>query len=98
VRRDHRPFAVKRLYQRLERGSADWFIRPQLETMGAHCILMKPWIIRLHGPHIYFGEQIHLATASDRKVQLCVREHPAGSGHRFFTLFSTYGVYQIGEV
>ncbi len=80
MRRDHRPFAVKRLYRRLELGYADWFIRPQLEAMGAHCILMKPWNIRLHGPHIYFGEQIHVVTTSDRKVQLCVWEHQAGSG------------------
>jgi acetyltransferase-like isoleucine patch superfamily enzyme len=80
VRRDHRPFPVKRLFQRFERAYADWFIRPQLETMGGHCILMKPWNIRLHGPGIYFGEQIHVVTASDRKVRLCVWEHQAGCG------------------
>lgn len=80
MRRDHRPYAVKRFFQRVERLYADWFIRPQLESLGEHAILMKPWNIRLNGPGIYFGEQVHVVTANDRKVCLCVWEHADGTG------------------
>lgn len=80
MRRDHRPYAVKRLFQRYEAFYTDWFIRPQLEALGDHPIVMKPWNLQLNGPEIYFGEQVHVVTASDRRVSLCVWEHPGGTG------------------
>ena len=74
VRRDHRPYRLKRLHRALERGWMEHFIRPQLDAMGPHCKVMRPWHLRLHGAQISFGRCVHVVTAADRQVRLTTWE------------------------
>jgi len=79
LRRDHRPYWVKRAFMGFERAWVEHRLRPQLESLGPGYKFMKPWNVRLYGPEIYLRSNVHVITASDRKVCLSVWEH---AGHR----------------
>jgi acetyltransferase-like isoleucine patch superfamily enzyme len=80
MRRDHRPYPVKRLHRALERGWLEHFVAPQLDAMGAHCKVLKPWNLKIYGRQIAFGRAVHVITASDRQVRLTTWEHEEGGG------------------
>jgi len=75
VRRDHRPYWVKRAFERLEHHYTEHFLRPQFDTLGTGHRFMKPWNLHVHGARIHVGDHVHVATAADRHVRLCVWEH-----------------------
>jgi acetyltransferase-like isoleucine patch superfamily enzyme len=80
LRRDHRPYGLKRLHRALERAWLEHFVRPQLESLGAHCKVMRPWHLEIHGGQISFGRCVHVVTAADRRVRLTTWEHDSGGG------------------
>jgi acetyltransferase-like isoleucine patch superfamily enzyme len=80
VRRDHRPYFVKKLRERFEHAWVERFIRPQLESLGDGFLIMRPWNLLLNGPNIFFGNNVHVITASYRKVVLSTWEHDDGVG------------------
>ena len=81
VRKDHRPYGLKRLHRALERGWLDYVIRPQLDALGDHCRVMEPWYLRIHGANVRFGRSVHVVTAADRQVRLTTWAHDDGVGH-----------------
>lgn len=81
MRKDHRPYALKRLLGRFERFWVNHFIRPQLDSMGQHPMVMKPWNLKLYGAGIHFGESIHVITAKDRTVRLTTWAMHQHQGH-----------------
>lgn len=80
MRRDHRPYGLKRLHRAVERRWLEHFVRPQLEAMGSHCKVMRPWYLRIHGRNVSFGRCVHVITAADRRVRLTTWEHDEGGG------------------
>lgn len=70
MRKDHRPYSVKRLQRALERAYVEHFLRPQLDGLGEHHLVMKPWNLRINGACIRFGENPHVITTRDRPVTL----------------------------
>ena len=70
MRDDHRPYRLKVLLGRAEAFWVKHFIRPQLDTLGRHSMIMKPWFLKLYGRGIRFGESVHVITARDRTVRL----------------------------
>lgn len=80
MRRDHRPFWLKRTFERLEHRFTEHFIAPRLDALGPGHRFMKPWNLRVHGSNIRIGAQVHIVTASDRRVRLSTWEHGEHSG------------------
>ncbi|MEQ9002371.1 MAG: acyltransferase [Pseudomonadales bacterium] len=80
MRRDHRPYPAKRLHRAVERAWLEHFIAPQLDAMGDHCKVLKPWHLKIHGRQITFGRAVHVITAADRQVRLTTWEHGDGAG------------------
>jgi acetyltransferase-like isoleucine patch superfamily enzyme len=78
---DHRPYRAKKLYIWLESLYAKNFVLPHFETVGADALLMKPWNINVHGAHIRAGKNLHIITASDRKVALSTWTFGSHQGH-----------------
>lgn len=81
MRRDNRPYGLKRAHLALERAWLNHFIRPQLDGLGEHCRVMKPWNLAIHGAGVSFGRCVHVVTAGDRKVRLTTWVHEGGRGH-----------------
>lgn len=80
MRRDHRPYHIKRLRRRLEHAWVRHFLRPQLDALGPDFLFMKPWNIRIYGPNIRIGNHVHVVTTRDRRVSLSVWEYDGQEG------------------
>ncbi len=80
MRRDHRPYGLKRLDRALERLWLRHFVGPQLDALGPHCKVMRPWYLKIHGRNIGFGRCVHVIAAADRRVTLTTWEHEGGGG------------------
>jgi acetyltransferase-like isoleucine patch superfamily enzyme len=80
LRKDHRPYGVKRLHLALERAWVEHFVRPQLDAMGEHCRVMQPWHLKLYGGQMRFGRAVHVIAAPDRPVRLTTWAHRGGRG------------------
>ena len=81
MRKDHRPYSLKHFLGRIESAWSEHFIAPQLETLGAGYMIMKPWYLKIHGKGIGFGKAVHVVTSRDRTVRLTTWEHKDGHGH-----------------
>jgi len=80
MRKDHKPYALKRLQGIVEQLYVDHYIAPQLDTLGDGNMIMKPWHLKLHGANITFGRAVHVITARDRTVRLTTWTHEDGVG------------------
>ena len=80
MRRDHRPASLKRAHAALERAYVRWRLAPQLDALGRGFHFMKPWFVRLNGPGITVGAQVHCVAAADRHITLSSWVHPKGQG------------------
>ena len=72
MRKDHRPYFVKKLHLRLQHLYAQHFIRPQLDFLGSGFTFMKPWHVKIFGPRIRIGECATIIAESDKKVRIAV--------------------------
>ncbi|XOV81458.1 MAG: acyltransferase [bacterium] len=80
MRRDLKPFALKRLLGLFEAHWTRHFVQPQLDHLGEGCMIMKPWHLKIYGPNICLGEAVHVVTAADRTVRLTTWQHEEGEG------------------
>lgn len=80
MRRDHRPFWLKQLHERLETSWVRHMIEPQFDSCGRHLRVMKPWYLRVHGPGIHVGDSVHMVAARDRTIGLSSWVHEDGNG------------------
>jgi acetyltransferase-like isoleucine patch superfamily enzyme len=80
MRKDHKPYALKRLQGVIEQFYVNHYIRPQLDAMGPGGMIMKPWYLKLYGANIRFGEAVHDITARERTVRLTTWSHDDGVG------------------
>jgi acetyltransferase-like isoleucine patch superfamily enzyme len=80
VRRDHRPYGLKQLHRAFERAWLEHLIAPQLDAMGAHCKVMGPRHLQIHGGRVRFGDCVHVIAAAARPVRLTTWEFEQAQG------------------
>ena len=80
MRRDKKPYGLKRLQGLFEETWTRHFIRPQLDHLGEDSMIMKPWYFKLYGTGISLGDAVHVVTAADRTVRLTTWQHEEGEG------------------
>lgn len=80
MRRDHRPYYIKKLDLGLQKLYVRHFIRPQLEHLGTGCLFIKPWHVDLFGSPIAIGSYAMVVATSDKKIRLSIWSHPERSG------------------
>ena len=81
MKRDHRPYSVKRLSHRFEVWYVNHFLRPQFEELGKDTTIMKPWCVEVNGGPISLGDYANIIATSDNKVRLTVWSNRQGEGH-----------------
>lgn len=81
MRKDHRPYHLKRAYRKFEKLYAERFLRPQLDHLGKSGVFIKPWHVEIFGPAICIGNHPHIIAASDLKVRLSVWSRIGEEGH-----------------
>ena len=80
MRRDHRPYVVKRAYNAFQAWYARRFLAPQFERLGAGCTFMKPWHVEVFGGPVSLGDYATVIAAPDKKVRLTVWSTFEGGG------------------
>jgi acetyltransferase-like isoleucine patch superfamily enzyme len=80
LKRDHRPYFVKRLSHRFEVWYVNHFLRPQFEEFGQDTTIMKPWCVEVNGGPIFLGDYANIIATSDNKVRFTVWSSREGEG------------------
>ena len=72
MRKDYRPFIVKKAWLKFQKFYVNHFLRPQLDLLGKGFAFMRPWHVQLFGGPIMIGNYATVIATSDKKVRLSV--------------------------
>ncbi len=72
MRKDHRPYAVKKAYLRFQKLYARHFLKPQFAQVGKGAFFIKPWHVEVFGGPVTLGDHVTVIATADRKVRLSV--------------------------
>ena len=72
MRRDHRPYWLKKLHLKIQEAYARHFIKPQFDSLGDGFTFLNPWNIEVFGSPITIGRYANIITTSDHKVRFTV--------------------------
>lgn len=80
MRRDHRPYAVKKLFLKWQQYYVRRFLGPQFDALGQGHHFMRPWYVELFGAPIELGRFATVIACADARVRLCVWPQWEGEG------------------
>ncbi len=80
MRKDHRPYIVKKAYFLFQQFYTRHFLQPQLQDLGRGFVFMRPWHVELFGGPIRIGKYATVIATSDKKVRLSIWPEKAGQG------------------
>lgn len=72
MRRDHRPYFLKRLDRRFQKAWARHFLAPQFDRLGEGVVFIKPWHVEVFGRNVFVDDLTFVIAAPDRKVRFSV--------------------------
>jgi acetyltransferase-like isoleucine patch superfamily enzyme len=72
MRKDHRPYFLKRAISKFQRFYANHFLRPHFYALGKKPSIVNPWHVEVFGTPIEVGDYVTIIGASDNKVRLSV--------------------------
>lgn len=81
MRKDHRPFIVKKAYLRYQKFYTRRYIRPQLDHLGKGFVFMKPWCVEIFGPSVCIGDYATVIASPDKRVRLSVWTEDTSRGY-----------------
>lgn len=80
MRRDHRPYFVKKAYLNFQAFYTRRFLEPQLKSAGKRFQVIKPWHVEIFGGPVEIGDCATIIAAPDGKVRLSVWPASQGKG------------------
>ena len=80
MRRDHRPYTIKKIFLKFQAYYVHHFLRPQLEHLGQGFTFIRPWHVELFGAPIELGDCVNVVAASDKKVRLAIWSNQKDKG------------------
>ena len=80
MRRDHRPYFVKKAYLDFQAFYTRRFLEPQLKRAGKRFQVIKPWHVEIFGGPVEIGDCATIIAAPDGKVRLSVWPASRGKG------------------
>ena len=89
MRKDYRPYYIKRLDLKFRKWYVKHFLRPQFQHLGKGCTFMKPWHVQVFGWPIDVGDFATVISTPDRRVRLTVWGREKGDG------FISIGKYSL---
>lgn len=72
MKKDHRPYYLKRAYQKFQKFYANRYLRPQFDGLGRGGAFMKPWNVEVFGSPIRLGSYPTVIASPDRKIRLTI--------------------------
>jgi acetyltransferase-like isoleucine patch superfamily enzyme len=80
VRKDHRPYIIKKAWLKFQKFYTSHFLVPQLEGLGKGFAFMRPWHVELFGGPINIGRYATVIATADKKVRLSVWPEKPNAG------------------
>jgi acetyltransferase-like isoleucine patch superfamily enzyme len=72
MRKDIRPYYVKKAYLKFRGWYTNHFVKPSFDYLGDHHTFMKPWHIHVSGPNITMGKCATVIAEPDQPVRIGV--------------------------
>ena len=72
MRKDHRPYFVKKAYLNFEKWYVQHFVKPHFEHLGENYTFVRPWYVTVFGAPIKLGVYSNVISASESRVRLSV--------------------------
>ncbi len=72
MRKEHRPYFIKKLSQKWNNFYTNHFIKPQFEHLGEYPVFNEPWFVDIFGKSISIGDHVHVLATSDNRVRISV--------------------------
>ncbi len=70
MRKEHRPYWMRRLNRRIQRAWSRHYLEPQFDAVGPHLDAAYPWFVDVYGPNITIGRSAVLRTTPQRHITL----------------------------
>jgi acetyltransferase-like isoleucine patch superfamily enzyme len=80
MRRDHRPYGMKKAYLKLQNRYAYHFLRPHFESFGKGHAFMGPWHVEVFGGPVELGDYATIIATRDQIIRLSVWSVQEGMG------------------
>jgi len=80
MRKDLRPWWVKKIYLRFRQWYTEYFLRPECESLGPYHTIMKPWYVKISGSNIRIGRSFTAIGEQMHQVEIGVWGREAGQG------------------
>jgi acetyltransferase-like isoleucine patch superfamily enzyme len=80
MRKDLRPWWVKKSYLNFRHWYADYFLRPECESLGPYHTIMKPWYVNIGGNNIRIGRSFTAIGEPMHQVEIGVWGREEGQG------------------
>jgi acetyltransferase-like isoleucine patch superfamily enzyme len=80
MRKDHRPYGMKKAYLEFQNLYANHFLRPHFERFGKGHVFMKPWNIKVFGGPVEIGDFATVIATRDQIIRLSVWSVQEGMG------------------
>jgi len=80
MRRDHRPYYIKKTILKVRDFYARRFLAPQFEHLGDGFTFMEPWFVEVFGAPIILGKYANVIATSENKVRFTIWSRPEEEG------------------
>ncbi len=81
MRRDHRPYWLRRVMAAHEAWHARHFLHPTFDSIGAGCSIAKPWHVHVFGSGIHLGSYVEIRATAANDVRFTSWTSQTGTGH-----------------
>ena len=72
MRKDHRPYILKKAVLRLQKFYSAHFLQPHFAALGKFATIIKPWYVEVFGSPVSIGDHVTIVATSDQRVRLSV--------------------------
>ena len=72
MRKDHRPYVLKRAISKFQRFYTEHFLRPHFDALGKAPMIIRPWQVEVFGAPVIIGDYASIIAAADNRVRLSV--------------------------
>ncbi|MBW1680890.1 MAG: acyltransferase [Deltaproteobacteria bacterium] len=72
MRKDHRPYIIRKIQIKFQDFYVEHFLRPQFEFLGRGHQFVRPWFVEVFGSRVSLGDFANVIASIDAKVRLAV--------------------------
>ena len=81
MRKDHRPYWVKKIISTINTWYSQRFVLPAFDAIGKSPRFLAPQSLAIHGPNISAGDFLHLISSTQKPVKLTTWGSKQQQGH-----------------